>query len=298
MGLALVFFAGTGWCTFFEFSAAADWWALMVSLLGMYIVMRGRHFWAVPIIAAVGVCIHTAYVFMYFNLVLCCLFYKLFLDEKCDKKKCLISSVVTIIVGSVLFIYMMFFLHASSGVTSDYVIRRTSEFLGQNVKGAETIKGYLFREGEVSGIQFVINSYKFILLLTIIMFIPFILEAYRYWKMIVSSAKSHGGGYVKYALMPLGVVTIVPMYIMHNDYGRWTYAALFYEFAIIWVLNLMNDTNVKEATRLFMDRVRSNKIYFVALIAYAAIIGAFDQNLINPVISSLEQYCWEIVEWF
>ena len=93
----------------------------------------------------------------------------------------------------------------------------------------------------------------------------------------------------------MGVLTVIPMYIMHNDYGRWTYAVFFYEFMWIWVLNLIQDTNAHEAAKRLMMRVSSNKLYYIVLIFYAAVLGAFEQNLVSPLISTIESYGWKII---
>ena len=85
------------------------------------------------------------------------------------------------------------------------------------------------------------------------------------------------------------------MYIMHNDYGRWTYAVYFYEFAIVWLLNLLNDTHAKKATNELMERVHTNKAYYSLLLFYAVVSGPFQQNLINSMISLIETLGWKFL---
>ena len=99
-------------------------------------------------------------------------------------------------------------------------------------------------------------------------------------------------------VIPFGTVTLVPVYIMQNDYGRWTHAGLIYEVGIIVVMIFMKDKNVLEGTKRYMAYVKLHKWYYVTLIAYAGICGAFDQNLINSLVSTIEQTIWKVIYVF
>ena len=85
---------------------------------------------------------------------------------------------------------------------------------------------------------------------------------------------------------------------MQNDYGRWTHAGLIYEVGIIVVMIFMKDKNVLEGTKRYMAYVKLHKGYYVTLIAYAGICGAFDQNLINSLVSTIEQTIWKVIYVF
>lgn len=123
----------------------------------------------------------------------------------------------------------------------------------------------------------------------LLVFSPFINEVFRYWKNVIKNAKQDSvTKAVVYALMPFGIVTTIPMCVMHNDYGRWTYAVFFYEFTIIWVINYIEDKNVVAAPHVFMKRSKAHWLYYFFLIFYAVILDPFEQNLINPVISLIE----------
>lgn len=296
-GMALAFFMGPGWCTNYNNFALIDMWLPMLSLIGAYFVIKGKYVWVSLITTAVCVMIHPAYVFMYFNLVLMAFLYKTFMVK--DKKN-IAWMFIVFAVGSLMFLYMMFFAHARADVTSAEVMQRASVVVDKSVEEIinhePTVRGYLMRDGDVSGVQLVINSYWLLLVISILMFSPFIFEICRYWKNAYKEAKNCGAkGRAVYVLLPLGAFTAIPMYIMHNDYGRWTYAVFFYEFAIIWLVNLLNDSNVKKATDNLMKRISSNKAYYMLLVFYAAVSGPFEQNLINPIISMVETFCWKIL---
>lgn len=299
MGMSILFFVGPGWDTYYNNFALTDLWMLMLSVTGVFVVLRGKHLWVAFVVSIIGVLVHTAYVFMYFNFVLAAFAYQILVQEKESAKKYVCWLIPTFLSTSAMFLYMMFFSHAKEGITIDYVMNRTAEFVGRSVEEIKhhqyTVEGYLFRNGD-TGIKLEITSYWLLFLVMVALFSPFLYEIYRYWKEVYHCAKQSGSKNCwLYALLPMGVLTVVPMYIMHNDYGRWTYAVFFYEFMWIWVLNLIQDTNAHEAAKQLMMRVSSNKLYYIVLIFYAAVLGAFEQNLVSPLISTIESYGWKII---
>lgn len=302
-GMAFLFFVGPGWNTYYSNFALTDIWLPMLSIVGVYFIIKDKSTWIALIMAAICILIHPAYVFLYFNFILAAFAYKVFIQDKQWNKRHIAWSVVTFVFNSALFLYMMFFSHAKDGVTIEHVMERTAEFVSKTVEEVSnhepTIAGYLFREGAVTGIQLVIQEYWMIFVVMLILFSPFIYEVYRYWKALTLHAKE---GKCKnwwlYALLPFGIITSVPMFIMHNDYGRWTYAVFFYEFAIIWLLNMTKDDNADYATKDLMKRIAANRSYYMVLLFYAAVSGAFEQNLVNPLISTVETYGWKILALF
>lgn len=299
-GMALLFFMGAGWSTNYNNFALTDMWLPMLSLIGVYAIIRGKHIWISLIATIICVLIHPAYVFLYFNLILAAFVYKVFLDNGTKVKSNAIWLSVVLTAGSLLFLYMMFFSRARVGVTVDEVMQRAAVVVDKSVAEISnhepTVRGYLIRDGGESGVQLVFNSYWLLFLVIVVMFSPFLFEVYQYWRMVYQEAKDNGTkGSIVYALLPLGIATTIPMYIMHNDYGRWTYAVYFYEFAIIWVFNLLRDGNIKRATYRYMERVSLNKEYYALLLFYAVISGPFEQNLINPMISMIETMGWKLL---
>ena len=306
-GLALVFFMGPGWSTNYSNFALMELWLPILSILGIYALIKGKQLWCIPVIAVVCELIHTGYVFLYFNLILVVFYYKIFIEKgsalehtekkHTETKKYIVYGIVTAVLTSVLFLYMMFAATAREGVTIEYVIERTAEFMRKPIEEIETqrelIQGYLFRDGGFSGIAFDIKDYWLLLIVMLVLFSPFIYEVYVYWKLVVKEAGKQG---VFYLLIPLGIVTAIPMYIMHCDYGRWTYAVFFYEFACIWLLNMIGDGAAEKATSKMMERIDANRTYYYVLLFYAGISGAFAQNLINPMVSMIESYGWKVLE--
>lgn len=301
-GLALAFFIGPGWVANYANFALTDIWLAMCSVLSVYLIFKEKCVWVTVVISIIGVLIHPGYVFLYFNLVLAAIFYKTFMQVDKMQKKSFVLLGVQFVLTSFLFLYMFLFSHTKAGITVDYVMSRTAEFVSKSVEEISnhqsSIEGFLFRkEGMDQGIHFCIEEYRYILVAMGIVFLPFFIEIFNYWKLVVNNAKtSMGNKCWMYGILPFGCLTLVPVYLMQNDYGRWTFAGFFYEFVMIWILNLIEDKNVVRATSTYMTKVRENKAYYIFLLCYAAICGTFEQNLVNNLVSTIETYIWKVVE--
>lgn len=299
--MAVFFFAGPGWNTNYDNFALTDVWLLLMSVLGTYFVAKGKHLWIAVVAAVIGVLIHSGYVFLYFNLILVMFVYKIWLEKDTWNKKNFIWLCASFLIVSGLFAYMMFFSQVKSGVTLEDVMNRVAIVVDKPVSEISNheylINGTLFRTGDAtSGLNIDTQGYWLLFIVIVVMFSPFIYEIYRYWKDAAGSAKGHAKGRsVLYALLPLGALTVIPMYVMKCDYGRWTYAVFFYEFVLIWALNMLGDKHVEAATHSFMDRLNAHKPYYAVLFLYAVISGPIEQNLINSIISNIEQFGWKII---
>lgn len=45
----------------------------------------------------------------------------------------------------------------------------------------------------------------------------------------------------------------------------------------------MNDENARYATEQFMQTVSINRTYYMVLLFYSTVLGAFTQNIVNPI---------------
>lgn len=311
-GLALVFFMGPGWNTNYSNFALLELWHPIISILAMYFIIKERHLWAVPILSTICVLIHPVYVFLYFNLVLVAFFYKIFISPSKNRTKHVISCVISFLIVSILFVYLHFYSHVKDGITLDYVMDRVAEFTSKSLDSLEigryNVAGFIFRTREgisestlaIAGNHtlYFIQEYWLILLMAIVMYLPFIFEVFRYWKYVVKEANLLGKKGFLYGLLPFGIVTVIPAYILLNDYGRWTYAVFFYEFAIIWFINILNDKCAENATLKMYSQISSHRIYYIILLFHATVLGAMEQNLISPLVSTLETYAWKVLALF
>lgn len=330
-GLTIAFFMGPGWVANYSNFALTDVWIQICSILAVYLLVKDKNKWLAIIICCIGVLIYPGYIFTYWNIVVAYLFYKTFivLKKGIDKKWFILFSVNIICVGA-LCGYTLLGAQVKQGITIDYVMERTAEFVDKSVEEVANHKGTIYSlifkntvvevdtedilaEDEITAIESSISSaegamstwhlyiqeYGLLLVAMAFLFFPFFYEIYKYWKLVVITARMNGlQKSWLYGLLPFGSLTILPCYIVLNDYGRYTNAAFIYEFIIIWLLNRIQDENIIQATKEYVKQVKANKYYYVFLLCYAAINGTFHQNLINELVSTVETYLWKVVALF
>ena len=265
-GLALAFFMGPGWVANYSNFALTDVWIEMCSLLAVYLLAKNKHVWLSVVVCCIGVLIYPAYIFTYWNLVLVFTFYQAFMVSKKMNRKRLVLLLVNLLCVGSLFVYVQFYAHVKPGISLDYVIERTAEFVDKPVEEVadshgEALKFFIFKDMPISGeteiIQeavsavneditqeaevaqtntnvnavsdtvkriftgwhFYILEYGLLLVAMIFLFAPFFYEIYKYWKLVVQCAKKQEMRlYWMYGLFPLGALTIIPCYIVLNDY--------------------------------------------------------------------------------
>lgn len=303
-GLSLAFFIGPGWVSYYSNFGITDVWLALISILVVYLVIKEKYIYATIILVMIAELIHPGYAFLFFNFPMIIIVYKaMIVKDKFDAKYVWLFG-INALAASALFFILFLFAHAKDGVSIEYVMERTAEFVGKTVEEIEnhrsTINDFLFRAGDGDGgIRCLIQSWGFLIVGMIIAFLPFFYEIYKFWFSAYCVAKENKMKYpYYYCVIPGGVITLVPVYIMQNDYGRWTHAGLIYEVGIIVAMIFMKDKNVLEGTRRYMSCVKSHKWYYATLIAYAGICGAFDQNLINSIVSTIEQTIWKVIYAF
>ncbi len=331
-GLTLAFYMGPGWVANYSNFGLTDIWVQMCSIYAVYLLAKNKHAWLSIVVCCVGVLIYPAYVFTYWNLVLVFGFYLAFMASKKLNRKHLIILVLNLLCVGTVFMYTQFFAHVKPGITMDYIVERTAEFVDKTPEEVAknhsgTIQDFIFKDMptdgkignedvDVSGAEvvseeqgiankifggwtFYIFSFGLLLVAMAILFVPFFVEIFRYWGLVAQNAKKQGTKlYWLYALFPLGSLTVVPCYILLNDYGRYTNGAFIYEFGIIWLMNRVRDEHVVQATEEYVKRVWANKAYYIFLVCYAAINGTFHQNLINELVSTVETYLWKVIALF
>lgn len=232
-GLAIAFFMGPGWVANYSNFALTDVWIEMCSLLAVYLLAKNRRLWLTVVICCIGVLIYPGYVFTYWNIVVVFIFYKAFVVPKkeVDKRHLVLMVINILCVGSVCCLTLLGG-QIKSGVTIDYVMERTAEFVGKSVEEVSnhtgTIYALVFKntvvevdianttlensllQGEeldqISAIDSAVDSsqgllstwhlyigeYGLLLVAMMFLFAPFFYEIYKYWVLVVKAAKGKG----------------------------------------------------------------------------------------------------------
>ncbi len=287
--IAMGYVMGSGYTTWFseDLFGHSDVWLIILTIIALWAILKDNYEVAV-LISVICMLIHQAYIFMYFNAILLALAIKFVYDDS-KRKRIILNLFLLIVSCSLLFIYLQFFSGVKPGIDYEYVRERSISILGDSYIDsweAET-KNYWFHGKTpypfTQGLQ---QSGKWAIY-EIVFMIPMIIEIGKYWRVILSNTKDKIKKCIYFAT-PLGIITTLPLFVMHCDYGRWFHALYFYEAIAIWLVNLISDEGVKKANKEMISWVKNNICYYVILLYYWISLGSFHRNYLRSAWPNLE----------
>ena len=134
--LGLAFFLGPGWVAFYSNFAITDVWLIMCAVFSVYLIEKRKYAYLSIIVTLIAQLIHPGYFFLIFNLPAAYLFYKIFISEQTDKKQK--KEILGVLIGNIvfsagLFFYLFLFAKVKDGITVDYIMSRTAEFVSKDI---------------------------------------------------------------------------------------------------------------------------------------------------------------------
>lgn len=266
-----------------------DEYLMILTVISCIFLVEERFEWLIIPIVTVCVIMHHGYVFMYLNIILVLLFYKILMRED-KRKKYIILFTVSFLIASILFLYFEFFSHPSGEGIYEEIVALAIQLSQSGNSYSESMVNHEILGLDVYGdekIFHIINSYEtpiafFFYLPYLIIGINFFVHLYKNKSLIEK---------VAYFVVALGPLTLIPQIILKVDYGRYIFAALFYYIAIIMCLIAMKDEKI--STELEELKFRIKRIVPAAklLIAYPVI---FMPLLDVPICWKF----WEIIDKF
>ena len=254
-----------------------DIFMVWVSMIAILILAKGKNDWIVIILAALGMMFHQGYVFMYFNVILVAVFYKIMSEEK-NRKKNIVILILTFVIGSALFIWFEL-LSRANGAEFFETVRGEAESLSYDGIYHTTLLYH-----EVLGIDLSaseINLAKanqnetpiFVLLI-----LPYIILLVKFFAKLIKN----GTGVcekLKYLAVALGSLTLLPDFLLKVDYGRWMMSLFFYYIVMILFLVLMNDVKACDLLDKFAVRIKESPWYLLFMIAPLFFVPFLDVNI-------------------
>ena len=282
--ISLLFIMGFGFSTWFSSTlfGHSDIWLIVLSIVALYAIWNDIYEVAV-VISVICVLIHQVYFFMYFNVLLLAFALKFVITEQ-KRKRIFMNFTIMIISCVFLFAYLQFFAQVNPGIDYDTVRNHSIELTGRsdidNPEFEAAVKNYLFHEESPYPFTYGIQKRGKYALIEVLFMLPFWVELAVYWRKIIlhTEDKMKKGLYL---LIPFGIITMIPCFVMHCDYGRWFYAVYFYEVVAIWLVNIVGDEGVKISNREMISRIRKNIVYYLALSIYWGWLGGLEKNMVR-----------------
>ena len=266
-----------------------DIYMLFLTFLGLILIVWGKMEWLIVPFSILNVMIHQGYVFLFYNIFMYPLIYKIFQTTGKQRKKYIAILATSFLSVSVLFLYFNFFSHIGGQETYDSIYAMAAQ-LGNEGEVYETLLTH-----EILGIdpwdqEWPQHIYNFIELpIYCLIMSPFIVLGVRLFKNIITVAETKADK-IKYALLPLCSATILPCYLLKIDFGRWIFAGLAYYALVVLVLYALKDEVVTEQIEQLIAQVQTKYSYAPLLLVYAATTIPLHDIHINEIMRSISEW--------
>ncbi len=255
-----------------------DIFMIAISMLGAMSILAEKAEWLIVPLSAIAVMIHQGYVLMYFNIVLALLFYKYITCEKQRKKYGLIF-LLSLVVASVLFLYLELFSHNEALAKEFDSI--ASFAAGLSFEGAyhKTLLQHELLGVDLYKVEHVyhLKNLEEIILFSFFVW-PYIVLAIRIFRGIFSCAITLMEK-LKYLVIFAGSLTMLPDFLIKVDYGRWVTSVIVYYLVVFLVLMVIDDVVQKEVEKNLFRIINGNPLWKFLYILPVMLIPFFDVNI-------------------
>ena len=266
-----------------------DIYCVFLSLLGAMLLIQGKAEWLLIPISALGVMVHQGYVFMFFNIILVLLMYKILSTEGKERKKYITIFALSLLVACILFFWFELFSHANGNGIYEEIVANAKKLckngkIHQDVVDKEILgidlTGREVKYHRMNAVQFPI----FILLM-----LPYILLMVRFFKGLIAQAIEKKDK-IKYIFVAIGAGTILPDLLLKVDFGRWMYAIIVYYCVVLLALFAMGDEAVGRQFVLAVERIKKHGFAALVMLLYPLIFQPLWDVAICSVVAKLAGY--------
>ena len=263
-----------------------DVYCLMLSTLAAVLLIKERAQWLVVPIAAVGVMIHQGNVFMYLNIILVLLLYRIFSSSGKRRRYYVILLIASFLVASALFLWFELFSHGGGQAIYDEVVETARHLtrkgnIHEDLVDKE-ILGIDLTDREVEDHRANFVQFAFFAL----MMLPYIFFLVRFFRGLIRGAATAADRW-KYVFVALGAGTMLPDMLLKIDYGRWMFAIIAYYCVMLLALHAMGDVCVRDAFARTLERVKTRPFPALVMLMYPLAFQPFEDVSINSVTEGL-----------
>ncbi|MBE5898474.1 MAG: hypothetical protein E7279_02625 [Lachnospiraceae bacterium] len=234
-----------------------DMFMLLATILAIYLIAIEKFVWLVVPLTALGVIFHQGYVFMFYNVVLVLLLYRIFTKEGKNRGKYIAVLIISLVICAALFFWFQI-IYRGGAHDYYYEIREHARTMGVEGKPHDELL-----RAEILGVNLHDEELKYRLsnVIEIIMFIvffsPYILFV---GKVLVRTLKRQTEIKRKliYLAVILGPLTLLPDYIFKVDFGRWTFAGVSYFLLIFIFMYAVNERDIIESVDEGLEKLKDS----------------------------------------
>ncbi|MCR4610685.1 MAG: hypothetical protein K5644_02185 [Lachnospiraceae bacterium] len=258
--------------TAFDNYGRLDVYIVALTVLSTVILISGKCEWLIIPISVTCILIHEGYVFMYYNVILVLLLYKILTaykqKQKKEMRKYAFIFLFSFVLVCIVFIYYTFIYNGNMAAYENTVNAATA--LSQNGEyHKEVIRAEVLGENLFAEEWELYHKGNFVeILIFLVLFLPFLIIQIKFLVSLVKKADDKIEK-LKYLAFALGSVTTLPLFILKVDYGRWVLAVLVYYCLVLIALIAMGDKKVGVAWKEEVEDIRQKTSYGKLLLVYA-----------------------------
>jgi hypothetical protein len=278
--LILAFSLGFGFSTYIRDLGRLDIYLMQLTVIACILIINNKALFLLLPLSLTALLIHQGFIFLYFNLILALLLYRSAI-LKVSSKRYLLIIIAAVILCSAFFIYLQFFSRAGEGLTLKQIEDYAAGLTGPMYVRTDIIRQELFKE-EVSFTGGSLSEASVALLL-LSPWLVFFISIWRKSVSIITDRRTK----LLYLLLPMGALTLLPLYVMEVDRGRWTYALFFYELILPLALIGMGDKIIESAFCKTVAKLTARPGLSIFVFTYVFVLGPFNIVEINGLSSWL-----------
>ena len=267
-----------------------DLYLMALTVIGTMCLIAKKAEWLVVPLSMISVMYHQGYVFMFYNILLALLVYRL-LSEK-EKKARIYYGVILLVslIGcSALFLWFEFFSHTDGVRYVDEIIANakamTKPFNGMTYH--DTLIDHEILGIDLSDVEYpyrVMNWIEIPFFIAIIS--PYIVLAVKLFRRILARAQGKTER-LKYGFLTIAAGTLLPLFLMKCDYARWVFALISYYCMIFLALVAMGDRIVAEELTGIFTEIKEKYPFAILLLLLPALLTPFWDVHINGLLRGI-----------
>ena len=264
-----------------------DIYMISCSLIAVLLLVYEKAEWLVIPLTTLAVMFHQGYVFMFFNVVLVLLIYKMYTRPK-KRKKYIVIFVMSFLITSGLFLYFEFFSHID-GEQFVQTIISDATVLSYDGEYHPTLIDHEILGVDLTQTEHDYHINNFVELpLFIIICIPYLYYLIGLmkgvWKQLVTREQK-----MVYFFILFGFLTIVPNFILKIDYARWIISIITYFSVTILALLAMHDPIMEKQIEIIKGKCNHSGISEI-LMVYPIIFLPLWDVFISDSMQKLAEY--------
>lgn len=267
-----------------------DLYLMALTVIGTMCLIAKKAEWLIVPLSMISVMYHQGYVFMFYNILLALLVYRL-LSEK-EKKARIYYGVILLVslIGcSALFLWFEFFSHTDGVRYVDEIIANakamTKPFNGMTYH--DTLINHEILGIDLSDVEYpyrVMNWIEIPFFIAIIS--PYIVLAVKLFRRILARAQGKTER-LKYGFLAIAAGTLLPLFLMKCDYARWVFALISYYCMIFLALVAMGDRIVAEELTGIFTEIKEKYPFAILLLLLPALLTPFWDVHINGLLRGI-----------